>query len=97
MKVLIIKLTHCFRTWAQIENASFDVFLLDKPLSSGSQWARVSVPQVLSLSLEEDRKLGCKLLPGTCRGEKNLHSFEGCLATHRAFLKCSHSVLTALG
>lgn len=47
MKVLIMKLTHCFRTWAQIENASFDVFLLDKPLSSGSQWTRVSVPQVL--------------------------------------------------
>lgn len=67
LKALIIKLTRCFRTYAEIGNASFDVFLLDKPSSSRSQWMAVSVRQVLSLSSEEDRKLGCKLLPGTCR------------------------------
>lgn len=56
----------------------------------------VSVLQVLILSSEKDRKLGCKVLPGTCRWERNLHSFEDCLVIHHASLKCSHSVLTAL-
>lgn len=50
----------------------------------------------LKLSLEGNRKSGYKLLPGTCRWEKNLHSFEDCLDIHHACLKCSHSVLTAL-
>lgn len=67
LKSLIIKLTRFFRTYAEIGNASFDVFLLDKPSSSRSQWMAVSILQVLILSSEEDRKLGCKLLPGTCR------------------------------
>lgn len=66
LKALIIKLTR-FRTYAEIGNASFDVFLLDKPSSSRSQWMAVSILQVLILSSEEDRKLGCKLLLGTCR------------------------------
>lgn len=62
MKARIMRLTRCFRTLAEIGNASFDVFLLDKLLSRRSQWTGVSVPQVLSLFLEED-----KLFPGTCR------------------------------
>lgn len=67
LKALIIKPTRCFRPYAEIGNTSFDVFLLDKPSSSRSQWMAVSILQVLILSSEEDRKLGCKLLFGTCR------------------------------